>query len=120
MSAKIGDADESYELIRACPIREYARLARDFSPRSLMSPVEIRYKLELGWMRVLRSVIFPSCQIKAREEANPAVKEVPIIWPWSLIPVASLMESPSSVPRSIFCHLSARGTRGNSRSRGHY
>ena len=29
--AKIGDADESYELSRACPIGEYARLARDFS-----------------------------------------------------------------------------------------
>ena len=30
-------------------------------------------------MRVLRSVIFPSCQIKAREEANPDVKEVPTL-----------------------------------------
>ena len=31
VSAKIGDADESYELIRTRPIREYTRLARDFS-----------------------------------------------------------------------------------------
>src|ERR1035437_8868047 len=69
------------------------------SPLALITSANNRYKGELAGTRVLRSVITPFCQRKAR--GFPSLSsETPTTSPLSLIPRPALATSPGSVPRS--------------------
>src|SRR5215469_1349137 len=70
-------------------------------PRELIVPVaSIRNSGESAGIRVLRSIITPFCQRKARPFSSTS-NDPPTTWPLLLMPSPLLATSPGSVPRSV-------------------
>src|SRR5215471_9066746 len=81
-------------------------------PRSLIWLAMVAKRLELAGNSVLRSVITPSCQMKARIKLRLESLSLPTTWPWLLMPVATAPKSPGRTPRSVstrFCQRAAWG-----------
>src|SRR5271163_1116240 len=75
-------------------------------PRSLILLAMVANRLELAGISVLRSVITPSCQIKAWAQLKLESQLLPTTWPRLLMPLAMPPKSPGRRPRSVsvsFC-----------------
>ena len=78
----------------------------EICPRSLILLAMVAKRLELAGNSVLRSVITPSCQMKACDQLKPESRVLPTTWPRLLMPVAIAAKSPARVSRFVsapFC-----------------